>query len=41
MDLLFCLVFVMPLCTTVCFLYLVVTYLERAVLMALVCGVSL
>ena len=41
MDLLcffFCLVFVMPLCASV-YLYLVVTCLERADLLALVCGV--
>ena len=36
----YCLVFVMPLCMSV-YLYLVVTYLERAGLSALVCGVSL
>ena len=36
----FCLVFVMPLRTSV-YLYLVVTYWERAGLLALVCGVSL
>ena len=36
----FCLVFVMPLCTSV-YLYLVVTYWERAGILALVCGVSL
>ena len=36
----FCLVFVMPLCTSV-YLYLVVIYWERAGLLALVCGVSL
>ena len=36
----FCLVFVMPLGTSV-YLYLVVTYWERAGLLALVCGVSL
>ena len=36
----FCLVFVMPLCASV-FLCFVVTYLERAGLSALVCGVSL
>ena len=35
-----CLVFVMPLCTSV-YLYLVVTYWERACLFALVCVVSL
>ena len=42
MDHLFfiCLVFVMPMCTSV-YLYLVVTYWERAGLLALVCGVSL
>ena len=39
MDLLFfCLVFVMPLCASV-YLCLVVTCLERADLLALVCGV--
>ena len=39
MDLLcfFCIVFVMPLCVSV-YLYLVVTCLERADLLALVCG---
>ena len=36
---LFCLVFVMPLCTSVC-LYLVLTYWERADLLAQVCGLS-
>ena len=36
----FCLEFVMPLCMSV-YLYLVVTYWERADLLALVCGVSL
>ena len=36
----FCHVFVMPLHTSV-YLYLVVTYWERAGLLALVCGVSL
>ena len=36
----FYLVFVMPLYTSV-YLYLVVTYWERAGLLALVCGVSL
>ena len=36
----FCLVFVMPLSTFV-YLYLVVTYWERADLLALVCGISL
>ena len=35
----FCLVFVMPLCMSV--FYLVITYWERAGLLALVCGVSL
>ena len=34
----FCLVFAMPLCTSV-YLLLVVTFLERADLLALVCGV--
>ena len=38
--LLFCLVFAMPLCATV-YMCLVVTRLERADLLALVCGVSL
>ena len=36
----FCLVYVMPLCMSV-YLYLVVTYWEKASLLALVCGVSL
>ena len=36
----FCLMFVMPLCTSFN-LYIVVTYSERAGLFALVCGVSL
>ena len=36
----FCLVFVMPFCKPV-HLFLVVTYRERAGLLALVCGVSL
>ena len=36
----FCLVFVMPLCMSV-YLYLVVTYWDRAGLLALVCGDSL
>ena len=34
----FCLVFIMPLCVSV-YLCLVVTFLERADLLALVCGV--
>ena len=36
----FCLMFVMPICMSV-YLYVVVTYWERAGLLALVCGVSL
>ena len=36
----FCLVIAIPLCTSV-YLYLGVTYWERAGLLALVCGVSL
>ena len=36
----FCLVFVMPLCTSV-YLYLVVTYGKRAGILALLCCVSL
>ena len=35
-----CLVFVMPMCTSG-YLYHVVTYWERAGLLAIVCGVSL
>ena len=35
----FCLVFVLPLCTSV-YLYLVVTHWEKAGLLALVCGVT-
>ena len=36
----FCLVFAMPLCASIC-MCLVATCLERADLLALVCGVSL
>ena len=36
----FCILFGMPLCMSV-YLYLVVTYWERAGLLALVCGASL